>query len=144
MQKVGGSNPLSSTIFRMPVRLKSTKLLVLDHGLTCVDAQPQTAGCMQKAGVSLTCGNPSGRMAPRDDGDLPRPDRQPGTHPPGHHGCDRRACAGEKLPGPHQLDRTYAGCYLLVVTIAEGKEAFVVSARDMTDAEKKTFRRKAR
>jgi hypothetical protein len=30
------------------------------------------------------------------------------------------------------------------VTIAEGKEAFVVTARDMTDAEKKTFRRKAR
>lgn len=40
--------------------------------------------------------------------------------------------------------QTYAGRYLLVVTIAEGKEAFVVTARDMTDAEKKTFRRKAR
>jgi uncharacterized protein len=40
--------------------------------------------------------------------------------------------------------RTYAGRYLLVVVIAEGEEAFVVTARDMTDAEKKTFRRKAR
>lgn len=39
---------------------------------------------------------------------------------------------------------TYAGRYLLVVVIAEGEEAFVVTARDMTDAEKKTFRRKAR
>ena len=39
--------------------------------------------------------------------------------------------------------RTYAGRYLLVVVIAEGEEAFVVTARDMTDAEKKTFRRKA-
>jgi hypothetical protein len=27
---------------------------------------------------------------------------------------------------------------------AEGDEAFVVTARDMTEAEKKTFRRKAR
>jgi hypothetical protein len=26
----------------------------------------------------------------------------------------------------------------------EGEEAFIVTARDMTDAEKKTFRRKAR
>jgi hypothetical protein len=40
--------------------------------------------------------------------------------------------------------RTYAGRYLLVVVIAEGEEAFVVTARDMTEAEKKTFRRKAR
>ncbi len=40
--------------------------------------------------------------------------------------------------------RTYAGRYLLVVAIAEGEEAFVVTARDMTEAEKKTFRRKAR
>jgi uncharacterized protein len=40
--------------------------------------------------------------------------------------------------------RTYAGRYLLVVIIAEGKEAFVVTARDMTSAENKTFRRKAR
>jgi uncharacterized protein len=40
--------------------------------------------------------------------------------------------------------RTYAGRYLLVVVVAEGEEAFVVTARDMTDAEKKTFRRKAR
>jgi uncharacterized DUF497 family protein len=39
--------------------------------------------------------------------------------------------------------RTYAGRHLLVVTIAEGEEAFVVTARDMTAAEKKTFRRKA-
>jgi len=40
--------------------------------------------------------------------------------------------------------RTDAGRYLLVVTIAEDHEAFVVTARDMTEAEKKTFRRKAR
>ena len=40
--------------------------------------------------------------------------------------------------------RTYAGRYLLVVAITEGEEAFIVTARDMTDAEKKTFRRKAR
>ncbi len=40
--------------------------------------------------------------------------------------------------------RTFAGRYLLVVTIAEGEAAFVVTARDMTTAEKKTFRRKAR
>jgi hypothetical protein len=31
-----------------------------------------------------------------------------------------------------------------VVAIAEDEEAFVVTARDMTSAEKKTFRRKAR
>ena len=40
--------------------------------------------------------------------------------------------------------RTYAGRYLFVVAIAEGEEAFIVTARDMTSAEKKTFRRKAR
>lgn len=40
--------------------------------------------------------------------------------------------------------QTYAGRYLLVVALDEGGEAFVVTARDMTDAEKKTFRRKAR
>jgi len=39
--------------------------------------------------------------------------------------------------------RTYAGRYLLVVAIAEGEEAFIVTARDMTEAEKKTFHRKA-
>lgn len=40
--------------------------------------------------------------------------------------------------------RTYAGRYLLVVALAEGDEAFIVTARDMTAAETKTFRRKAR
>ena len=40
--------------------------------------------------------------------------------------------------------RTYAGRYLLVVAIDENGAAFIVTARDMTDAEKKTFRRKAR
>jgi hypothetical protein len=40
--------------------------------------------------------------------------------------------------------RTYAGRYLFVVAIAEGEEAFIVTARDMTDAEKRTFHRKAR
>jgi len=40
--------------------------------------------------------------------------------------------------------RTHAGRYLPVVAIAEGEEAFVVTARDMTGAEKKTFHRKAR
>jgi hypothetical protein len=40
--------------------------------------------------------------------------------------------------------RTYAGRYLLVVAIDENGAAFIVTARDMTDAEKRTFRRKAR
>ena len=40
--------------------------------------------------------------------------------------------------------RTDAGRYLLVVAIAEGDGAFIITARDMTVAEKKTFRRKAR
>jgi hypothetical protein len=40
--------------------------------------------------------------------------------------------------------RTYAGRYLLVVLLADGGDAFVVTARDMTESEKKTFRRKAR
>lgn len=40
--------------------------------------------------------------------------------------------------------RTGTGRYLLVVAIAEGGEAFIVTARDMTSSEKKTFRRKAR
>jgi|SRR5580698_10101444 hypothetical protein len=40
--------------------------------------------------------------------------------------------------------RTHAGRYLLVVALDGDGEAFVVTARDMTDAEKKTFRRKAR
>ena len=40
--------------------------------------------------------------------------------------------------------RTYAGRYLMVVVIPEGQEAFVLTAREMTEAEKKTFRRKAR
>jgi uncharacterized protein len=40
--------------------------------------------------------------------------------------------------------QTYAGRYLLVVAVDEDGEAFIVTARDMTDAEKKTFRRKAR
>jgi uncharacterized protein len=40
---------------------------------------------------------------------------------------------------------TYAGRCLLVVAIPEkGGEAFIVTARDMTYAEKKTFRRKGR
>lgn len=40
--------------------------------------------------------------------------------------------------------RTYAGRHLFVVAIAETEEAFIVTARDMTAAEKKTFSRKAR
>jgi hypothetical protein len=39
---------------------------------------------------------------------------------------------------------TIAGPYLLVVAIAEGEEAFIVTARAMTDAEEGTFHRKAR
>jgi uncharacterized DUF497 family protein len=39
--------------------------------------------------------------------------------------------------------RTHAGRYLLVVALAKGDEAFIITARDMTAAEKKTFRRKA-
>lgn len=40
--------------------------------------------------------------------------------------------------------RTYAGRHLFVVVIAESEAAFVVTARTMTTAEKRTFRRKAR
>jgi hypothetical protein len=40
--------------------------------------------------------------------------------------------------------QTYAGRCLLVVAVDEDGQAFIVTARDMTDAEKKTFRRKAR
>lgn len=36
------------------------------------------------------------------------------------------------------------GRYLFVVAFAEGEEAFIVTARTMTDAEKRTFHRKAR
>ncbi len=40
--------------------------------------------------------------------------------------------------------RTYGGRYLFVVAIAEDEEAFIVTAREMTATEKKTFQRKAR
>ncbi|MFI9007379.1 hypothetical protein ACIGNX_09145 [Actinosynnema sp. NPDC053489] len=40
--------------------------------------------------------------------------------------------------------RTYAGRYLLVVAVDDGGAAFIVTARDMTAGEKKTFQRKAR
>jgi len=40
--------------------------------------------------------------------------------------------------------RTAAGRYLLVVVVNDGGEAFVVTARDMTAREKRTFGRKAR
>lgn len=41
--------------------------------------------------------------------------------------------------------QTHAGRCLFVVAIAQDdEEAFIVAARDMTDAEQKTFRRKAR
>jgi uncharacterized protein len=40
--------------------------------------------------------------------------------------------------------QTYAGRYLLVVVVDEDGQAFTVTARDMTDAEKRTFRKKAR
>ncbi|MGH3860103.1 hypothetical protein [Actinokineospora sp.] len=39
--------------------------------------------------------------------------------------------------------RTYAGRYLFVVAADDDGEAFVVTARDMTPGEKKTFQRKA-
>ena len=40
--------------------------------------------------------------------------------------------------------QTYAGRYLLVVARLDHDEAFVITARDMTSSEKKTFQRKAR
>jgi len=40
--------------------------------------------------------------------------------------------------------RTYSGRYLLVVAVDDHGEAFIVTARDMTPGEKKTFVRKAR
>ena len=57
------------------------------------------------------------------------------------------APTGQPLAGRRTIlvyGRTYAGRYLLVVAIDENGAAFIVTARDMTDAEKKTFRRKAR
>jgi hypothetical protein len=40
--------------------------------------------------------------------------------------------------------RTYSGRYLLLVAVEDHGEAFVVTAREMTSNEKKTFQRKAR
>jgi hypothetical protein len=40
--------------------------------------------------------------------------------------------------------RTGVGRYLLVVAIDEGDGAFIATARDMTESEKRTFHRKAR
>ncbi len=41
--------------------------------------------------------------------------------------------------------QTHAGRYLLVVASDEGDDvAFIVTARDMTDTERRTFRRKGR
>lgn len=40
--------------------------------------------------------------------------------------------------------RTYDGRHLFAVTIVEDEEAFIVTARDMTETEKRTFRKKAR
>ncbi|NUT52247.1 MAG: BrnT family toxin [Saccharothrix sp.] len=40
--------------------------------------------------------------------------------------------------------RTYSGRYLFVVAADDSGEAFIVTARDMTPGEKKTFLRKAR
>ena len=40
--------------------------------------------------------------------------------------------------------KTYAGRFLFVVALIENEEAFIVTARSMTDTERKTFRRKAR
>jgi hypothetical protein len=45
---------------------------------------------------------------------------------------------------PWSTGQTYAGRYLFVVAVDEDGQGFVVTARDMTDAEKKTFRKKAR
>jgi hypothetical protein len=40
--------------------------------------------------------------------------------------------------------RTYSGRHLLVVAVEDAGEAFIVTARDMTPNEKKTFQRMAR
>jgi uncharacterized protein len=40
--------------------------------------------------------------------------------------------------------KTYSGRFLFVVALIEDEEAFIVTARPMTDAERKTFQRKAR
>lgn len=40
--------------------------------------------------------------------------------------------------------RTSAGRYLFVVVVDDAGEAFVVTAREMTEREKRTYRRKAR
>jgi uncharacterized protein len=39
--------------------------------------------------------------------------------------------------------KTYSGRHLLVVAVIDDGEAFIVTARPMTQAERKTFRRKA-
>ncbi len=39
--------------------------------------------------------------------------------------------------------RTHAGRYLFVVAVDDHGEAFVVTARDMTTGEKRTYQRKA-
>lgn len=39
---------------------------------------------------------------------------------------------------------TAVGRHLFVVVVDDGGEAFVVTARDMTEREKRTFKRKAR
>jgi hypothetical protein len=52
--------------------------------------------------------------------------------------------AGGKNDSHIVYGRTLAGRYLFVVVVDDGGEAFVVTARDMTDREKRTFLRKAR
>jgi len=42
-RRSGVRNPLSSTIFRIPIRGKSAKLLALDHGLTWANAELRPA-----------------------------------------------------------------------------------------------------
>jgi hypothetical protein len=63
----------------------------------------------------------------------------------GPGGDSRAPLLGCSRPGRHDagLRSHLCGRYLLVVVIPEGREAFVVTARDMTEAEKNTFRRKA-
>ena len=40
--------------------------------------------------------------------------------------------------------RTHAGRLLMIVALMDDGDAFIVTARDMTDREKRTYRRKAR
>ena len=64
----------------------------------------------------------------------------------GSNGVEHGSEIGEDhdLAGQRTSDRICNANALQWSRVQEGEEAFVVTARDMTEAKKKTFRRKAR